>query len=55
MLAANAARFPKLDLFPVTLVAKDWEDAQRRFFDDGGGFDRIAHAPTALPAAGAAR
>jgi sulfate transport system substrate-binding protein len=34
VLAAHGDRFPKLDLFPVTLVARDWEDAQQRFFDD---------------------
>lgn len=41
VLAAHADRFPSLDLFPVTLLAKDWDDAQRRFFDDGGVFDRL--------------
>lgn len=42
---AIAAKFGHLlrpmALFPVTAVAKDWADAQHRFFDDGGVFDRI--------------
>jgi sulfate transport system substrate-binding protein len=32
---------PPLELFPVTAVAKDWEDAQQKFFADQGVFDRI--------------
>jgi sulfate transport system substrate-binding protein len=30
-----------IELFPITLVAKDWEDANKRFFADGGVFDNI--------------
>jgi len=37
---------PKLDLFPVTLIAKDWNDAQLKFFADDGVFDLI-HKPKA--------
>lgn len=37
----HADSLPPLDLFPVTAVARDWDDAQRRFFADGGVFDRI--------------
>jgi sulfate/thiosulfate-binding protein len=40
-LAAHAGRFPHLDLFPVTLLAKDWEAAQERFFGEGGVFERL--------------
>jgi sulfate transport system substrate-binding protein len=40
-----AARYrdllPPVSLFPVTAVARDWGDAQRRFFDHGGVFDQI--------------
>jgi sulfate/thiosulfate-binding protein len=35
------ARFPPMHLFPVTTVARDWADAQRKFFDDDGVFDVI--------------
>jgi sulfate/thiosulfate-binding protein len=35
---------PQIKLFPVTAVARDWGDAQRRLFVDGGVFDRIYHA-----------
>jgi sulfate transport system substrate-binding protein len=29
-------RFPAMDLFPVTAIARDWDDASRKFFADGG-------------------
>jgi sulfate transport system substrate-binding protein len=32
---------PPVELFPVTAVARDWGDAQRRFFAEGAVFDRI--------------
>jgi sulfate/thiosulfate-binding protein len=34
-------RLPNIDLFPVTLVAKDWADAQTKFFGDNGIFETI--------------
>jgi ABC-type sulfate transport system substrate-binding protein len=33
-----------VDLFPVTAVAGDWGDAQRRYFAEGGVFDQVYHA-----------
>jgi sulfate/thiosulfate-binding protein len=36
-----AKRFPAMDLFPVTAIAKDWDDADRKFFADGGIYDAI--------------
>lgn len=36
-----AARLPDVQLFPITLIAKDWEDAQQKFFADSGVFDLI--------------
>jgi len=39
--AAHAGQFPPLDLFAVTLLAKDWEDAQQKFFGDGGAFEQL--------------
>ncbi|MBI3821075.1 MAG: sulfate ABC transporter substrate-binding protein [Planctomycetes bacterium] len=41
MLAKFSDRFPSIKLFPVTSFARDWDDAQDRFFADGGVFDRI--------------
>jgi sulfate transport system substrate-binding protein len=35
---------PPVELFPVTAVARDWGDAQRRFFAEGGVFDRMYQA-----------
>ncbi|MGB9195914.1 MAG: sulfate ABC transporter substrate-binding protein, partial [Terriglobales bacterium] len=34
-------RLPQIELFPVTVVAKDWDDAQQKFFADNGIFDVI--------------
>lgn len=36
VLARYAQKFPKLDLFEITALAKDWEDAQQQFFSDTG-------------------
>jgi sulfate transport system substrate-binding protein len=46
ILKEHADRFPAVDLFPVTIVAKDWDDAVQRFFSEGGVFDglRVARA-----------
>ena len=32
---------PDVELFGLNLVAQDWDAAQKRFFADGGVFDRI--------------
>ena len=36
-----SADSPNLDLFPVTLLARDWEDAQYKFFDEHGIVDTV--------------
>ncbi len=41
VLAKHAKSFPTLKLFAVSDVSKGWEDAQKRFFADGGVFDQI--------------
>jgi sulfate transport system substrate-binding protein len=41
VLARHGDTFPTMELFPVTVAAKDWDDAQKRFFAEGGVFDRI--------------
>ncbi|HET6340483.1 MAG TPA: sulfate ABC transporter substrate-binding protein [Polyangiales bacterium] len=41
VLERHAKRFPKLNLFRVTAVAKDWEDAQQKFFADNGIIDTV--------------
>ena len=41
ILDRHADRLPKLDLFPITLIAKDWDDAQAKFFADNAVFDLI--------------
>jgi sulfate/thiosulfate-binding protein len=41
----HAATLPSIDLFPITTAARDWDDAQRRFFAEGGVFDAIYAGP----------
>ena len=36
-----ASTFPRIELFPITEVAKDWNAAQEKFFAEGAIFDRI--------------
>ena len=40
----HAAAFPDIQLFPITAIAKDWADAQKKFIADGGVFDGIYKA-----------
>jgi sulfate transport system substrate-binding protein len=37
----TADRFPAIDLFPATAAAPNWDAIQKRFFAEGGEFDRI--------------
>jgi sulfate/thiosulfate-binding protein len=41
LLATVRDRLPPIELFTIRAVARDWEDAQHRFFDDDGIFDAI--------------
>ena len=41
VLKRHADEFPTVELFPITLIAQDWEDAQKRFFDENGIYDKI--------------
>ena len=38
--------FPNIELFPITEIAKDWDDAHKQFIGDGGVFDTILQAGT---------
>jgi sulfate/thiosulfate transport system substrate-binding protein len=48
ILKRHADRLPQIDLFPVTILAKNWDDAQQKFFADAGIFDAI-HPEKAKP------
>lgn len=39
--ARTADRFPAIHLFPVTAVGPNWDAINKRFFAEGGVFDRI--------------
>jgi sulfate transport system substrate-binding protein len=50
ILKKHQEQFPVIALFPVTLIAKDWSDADQKFFGDNGTFNLIRQAqlqPTA--------
>jgi sulfate transport system substrate-binding protein len=37
----HAGSFPELNLFPITAVARDWNDANAKYFGPGGVFESI--------------
>lgn len=41
ILAKHEARFVHLNLFPITNIAKDWEDAQQKFFAENGIIETV--------------
>ena len=41
ILQKHAATLPAIDLFPVTVLARDWNEAQEKFFAEGGIFDQV--------------
>ncbi len=41
VLAKHRDQFPKIDLFPITLLANDWNEAQTKFFGENGIFEII--------------
>lgn len=41
VIAKVAGQFPELKRFPVTDIVANWEEAQSKFFADGGVFDSI--------------
>jgi sulfate transport system substrate-binding protein len=41
VLAAHSTHFPDLELFTIDQIALGWDDANRRFFAEGGLFDQI--------------
>jgi sulfate transport system substrate-binding protein len=45
VLAKYSKQFPPMNLFPVTAVAKDWDDASEKFFAAGGIFDQVRPVP----------
>lgn len=41
VMSRNRERFPAIELFMIDVLAKDWNDAQSRFFAADGEFDRM--------------
>jgi sulfate/thiosulfate-binding protein len=46
ILAKYVDRLANIQLFPITAIARDWDDAREKFFADNGVIDRIAPAKT---------
>jgi sulfate/thiosulfate transport system substrate-binding protein len=45
-LSDNAApQLPPIVLFPITAIARDWDDAQQKFFADNGIIDSVLREP----------
>jgi sulfate/thiosulfate transport system substrate-binding protein len=51
ILAKHADQLPALALFPISAIAKDWNDAREQFFGANGILDAIS-APTRVVASG---
>jgi sulfate/thiosulfate transport system substrate-binding protein len=51
ILAKHANRLPSIKLFPITAVAKDWYDAQEKFFGNNGIYDVVSSAPARVASA----
>jgi sulfate/thiosulfate transport system substrate-binding protein len=51
ILAKHTDRLPAITLFPITAIAKDWYDAQERFFGNNGIYDVISSAPATIASA----
>jgi sulfate transport system substrate-binding protein len=48
ILKKHSDRLPRIDLFSVAILAKDWDEAQQKFFADNGIFD-VIHPSKAKP------
>lgn len=48
VLARHQASFPEIQLFPITDLVASWDEAQGKFFGDGGVFD-VIYEPETMP------
>jgi len=51
ILAKHAGQLPDITLFPITAIAKDWNDARDKFFGDNGVYDTVSASARARPVA----
>lgn len=49
ILAKNVDRLPVINRFPISAIAKDWDDAREKFFGDNGIIDNLAVPATLGP------
>ncbi|OBK35481.1 sulfate transporter subunit [Mycobacterium sp. 1245111.1] len=45
ILAKHKDRLPPIELFPISAVAKNWNDAREKFFGNNGIYDVVSSAP----------
>lgn len=45
VLERHADLFPPMELFSIKKIANDWDDAEQKFFADGGIFDSVYQEP----------
>lgn len=45
ILAKHRDRLPAIDLFPITAIAKNWNDARDKFFGNNGIYDVVSSTP----------
>ena len=45
ILAKHKDRLPPIELFPITAIAKNWNDAREKFFGNNGIYDIVSTAP----------
>lgn len=49
ILAEHRAELPNITLFPITAIARGWDDARDEFFGENGIFDAISSAASRRP------
>jgi sulfate transport system substrate-binding protein len=49
ILKLHEKQLPELDLFPITLIAQDWREAQSKFFGENGVFENLGTSASSLP------
>ena len=49
VLTRHQKSFPQIELFPITDLVASWDEAQGKFFGDGGVFDVIYEPEPTTP------
>ena len=49
VLKRHQAQLPEIELFPITLIAADWQEAQSKFFGENGVFESLGPLSPSRP------